>query len=375
MEQGCSKVWDMWIRGGDKSLLRRRRQNLGNFVLAILLAGCGNINAASQTPVTPPNVSIIKPLTWGVPNEIQPVFFYASDVPEVARNRVEETFSKVTKYWPNHGPLEVWVTGIKTAPVIEMINEYCSRRVALKQMNKFDCLDSNRNGDFEEFRKWSAIYQQSGQFFVQGVATDTSKYGFHQIVISYPFGFTEEHPELAGKYQQVIFHEYFHIIQDAAIPRDANTANIPAVRNRLMGPRWFSEGTAEYMSWLTVEKLRKAGELPIYEGHIDDYTFTSEMIKKLKGAKASLSKDRNITLADAEHLVEKISPYEIGPWAVAYLINKSNPNVLMDVVYPNIAKLGWVKTFKLAFGMRPAEFEKVFMRFMRLTEDEQTSIL
>jgi hypothetical protein len=49
--------------------------------------------------------------------------------------------------------------------------------------------------------------------------------------------------------------------------------------------------------------------------------------------------------------------------------------VLLDVFYPNIAQLGWVKTFKLAFGMSPAEFEKEFMKFMKLTTDEQTYIL
>jgi hypothetical protein len=49
--------------------------------------------------------------------------------------------------------------------------------------------------------------------------------------------------------------------------------------------------------------------------------------------------------------------------------------VLLDTFYPNIAELGWAKTFKLAFGMSPAEFEKEFMRFMKLTTDEQTPIL
>jgi hypothetical protein len=56
-------------------------------------------------------------------------------------------------------------------------------------------------------------------------------------------------------------------------------------------------------------------------------------------------------------------------------VHKTSPNVLLDTFYPNIAKLGWVKTFKLSFGMSPAEFERVFMKFMKLTTDEQTPIL
>jgi hypothetical protein len=49
--------------------------------------------------------------------------------------------------------------------------------------------------------------------------------------------------------------------------------------------------------------------------------------------------------------------------------------VLLDTFYPNIAILGWAKTFKIAFGMSPAQFEKEFMKFMRLTTAEQTPIL
>ena len=303
------------------------------------------------------------------------MFFYASDIPQQARDRIEETTLKATQYWPNYGPLEVWVTGIQTAPIVEMVKEYCARRVDLHQMDKFKCLDENRSGTFEEFRKWSAIFKNSGENYIQGRLSDTGKYGFHQIVISYPFGFTAEHPELAAKYQQLIFHEYFHVVQAAAIPSNADTANIPAVRKRLLGPRWFSEGTAEFISLLAVDELRRSGELSVYEGKLDDYSFFNEMLENIDGAKKSLRKKKHATLADTETLAEEISPYEVGPWAMAYLVHKTSPNILLDTFYPNIAKLGWAKTFKLAFGMSPAEFEKEFMKFMKLTTDEQTPIL
>ena len=341
-------------------------------LLAIPISSCGKVVATTKaSTVAPP----VEPPHWGVPTDLQPLFFYASDVPQQARDRIEETTLKAMQYWQNYGPLEVWVTGIKTAPIVEMVKEYCALRVELQQMDKFACLDENRNGVFEEFRKWSAIFENSGENYIQGRVSDTGKYGFHQIVLSYPFGFTNDHPELAAKYQQLIFHEYFHSVQDAVIPSDADTASIPAVRKQLMGPRWFSEGAAEFMSLLAVDELRRNGGLPLYEGSHDDYSFTDEMMENLEGAKESLSKKKKITLADAEHLVEEISPYDVGPWAIAYLINKSNPNVLLDVVYPNIAQLGWAKTFKLAFGVSPAEFEKEFMKFMKLTTDEQTPIL
>jgi hypothetical protein len=95
----------------------------------------------------------------------------------------------------------------------------------------------------------------------------------------------------------------------------------------------------------------------------------------LDAAKASLLRYKKVTLSDADHLSEKLSPYHIGAWAVAYLVHKTNPNVLLDTFYPNIAKLGWAKTFKLSFGISPAQFETEFMKFMKLTTDEQTPIL
>jgi hypothetical protein len=129
------------------------------------------------------------------------------------------------------------------------------------------------------------------------------------------------------------------------------------------------------MSLLAVDELRRKGELPVYEGSLDDYSFTNEMLENLDGAKESLSKNKNGTLADAEQRVEEISPYDVGPWAIAYLVSKSNPNVLLDVVYPNIAQLGWAKTFQLAFGMGPAQFEEEFMRFMKLSTTKQQTLL
>jgi hypothetical protein len=356
-------------------VISRFRRVVGGFLIAVTVASCGNVIASQPSITTSTVAPAVEPPKWGVPTDQQPLFFYASDVPQQARDRIEETTMKATQYWPNYGPLEVWVTGIKTAPIVEMVKEYCARRVELQQMDKFACLDENRNGTFEEFRKWSAIFENSGENYIQGRVSDTGKYGFHQIALSYPFGFINEHPELAAKYQQLIFHEYFHVVQEAAIPSTADTASIPAVRKRLMGPRWFSEGTAEFMSLLAVDELRRKGELPVYEGKLEDYSFTNEMMENLDGAKESLSKNKNVTLADAEQRVEEVSPYEIGPWAIAYLINKSSTNVLLEVVYPNITQLGWAKTFKLAFGIGPAQFEEVFMRFMKLPAAEQMAIL
>ena len=267
------------------------------------------------------------------------------------------------------------MTGIQTMPIFNMINEYCARRAELKQIEKFECLDRNRNYTFEDYRKWSAIDAVNREHRMQGQLSPTAEYGFHQIMLSNPAGFTDDFSEYSGYDQQIIFHEYFHVVQRSASPSEVDIENNPVIKKKFFGPRWFSEGSAEFMSFRAVSDLRLRGELPLYEGQLGDFNFHDEMVERLDAAKASMLRYKNLTLEDAQPYDAKLSPYDIGPWAIAYLVHKTSPNVLLDTFYPNIAKLGWTKTFKLSFGMSPAEFEKEFMNFMKLTTDEQTPIL
>lgn len=344
-------------------------------LIAIPISSCGKVVATTQTTTTSAVAQPVEPAQWGVPTDQRPIFFYASDIPQRSRERVEETFRKATRYWPNYGPLEVWVTGIQTMPIFNMVNEYCARRAELKQMNKFTCLDRQRDYTFEEYRKWSAIDAVNREHRMQGQLAPTAEYGFHQINLSNPAGFTDEFSEYAGYDQQIIFHEYFHAVQRSASPSNVDIEKNPVLKKKFFGPRWFSEGGAEFMSLRAVSDLRLRGELPLYEGELDDFSFHDAMVTKLDAAKASMLRYKNLTLKDADVYDSKLSPYDIGPWAIAYLVHETSPNVLLDTFYPNIAELGWAKTFKLSFGMSPAEFEKEFMKFMKLTTDEQTPIL
>ena len=360
---------------GDEVVLNQFRRILGAVLLALSISSCGSFIAAQQTTTTSTVAPAVKPPMWGVPTDQRPSFFFASDIPQRSRDRVEETFLKAAEYWTNYGPLEVWVTGIQTMPIFDMVNEYCARRAELKQIDKFVCLDKNRDYKFEEYRMWSAIDVVNREHRMQGQLSPTAEYGFHQVMLSNPAGFTDDFSEYSGYDQQIIFHEYFHVVQRSASPNTVDIENNPVIKKKFFGPRWFSEGSAEFMSLRAVSDLRLRGELSLYEGQLDDFNFHDEMVERLDSAKAAMLRYKNLTIKDAEPYDAKLSPYDIGPLAIAYLVHKTSPNVLLDTFYPNIAKLGWVKTFKLSFGMSPAEFEKEFMKFMKLTTDEQTAVL
>lgn len=356
-------------------LIFSAKRALGWVLFALVTTSCGGIIATPETSTTSTVAPPVDPPQWGVPTDQRPEFFYAADIPQRSRDRVEETFLKATQYWPNYGPLEVWVTGIQTMPIFNMVNEYCARRSELKQMNKFTCLDKYRNGSFEEYRKWSAIDAVNQEHRMQGQLSPTAEYGFHQINLSNPAGFTDEYSDYSAYDQQIIFHEYFHAVQRSASPSTVDIEKNPVIKKKFFGPRWFSEGSAEFMSFRAVSDLRLRGELPLYEGELDDFNFHDVMVERLDAAKASMLRYKNLTLEDAGEYDPKLSPYDIGSWAIAYLVHKTSPDVLLDTFYPNIAKLGWAKTFKLAFGMSPAQFETEFIKFMKLTTDEQTPIL
>ena len=344
-------------------------------LLAIPISSCGKVVATTQTSATSTDVPVVEYPSWGVPTDQPPLFFYASDIPQRTRDRVEETLLKAAQYWPNYGPLEIWVPGIQTMPIVELVNEYCARRVELNQIEKFACLDQNRNSQFEEFRKWSAISAFNGENTYHGELTDTAKYGFLQITLANPVGFTDQFAEYSALHQQVIFHEYFHVVQSSAISNDADIAGDPSHRKKLFGPPWFLEGSAEYMSLSAVTNLRFRAELPLYDGTLEDLDFQNVMVEKLERAKTGLIKKKDFALRDATYWNDYVSPYDIGPWAIAYLIHKTGPNVLLDTFYPNLNRLGWVGSFKLSFGMSPAQFQSEFLNFMKLTTDEQSKIL
>ena len=67
--------------------------------------------------------------------------------------------------------------------------------------------------------------------------------------------------------------------------------------------------------------------------------------------------------------------YQGGAWAIAYLINKTDRDVLLDAFYPNIDKHGWDGAFEIAFNIKPQDFYVEFEAFMKNSRGSARRIL
>lgn len=355
---------------GNEVISSHLMRRVAGVILAIVIAGCGNGAAVRQTPATPPSDSVLP-----VPIDGQrPLFFYASDVSQIERDRLEETVDAAIDHWGNYAPLEVWTTGYQTKPIFNLVFEYCTRRGELNQLDKFVCLDRFQNHPFEDFRRETALAVTSGMPSMQGELTPITELGFRQITLSEPMGFRPDLPDKAGLAQTVVFHEYFHVVQDAYSFKNPELAVTNDYMNMRFGEPWFFEGSAEFMALREVSNLRSGGELPLYDGAINDLNYFELMRKKLDHAKLILSTRKKMSLKQSKQL-GVLSVYEIGTWAVAYLVNKTNPEILLQTFYPNLERMTWDEAFNETFGMSVSDFYSEFAQFIKLPTDEQMAIL
>ena len=67
--------------------------------------------------------------------------------------------------------------------------------------------------------------------------------------------------------------------------------------------------------------------------------------------------------------------YDLGAWAVAYLLNKVGQEALLDTFYPSLNELGWEGAFQKTFGMSSEDFSAEFDLFLEKPLADQLAIL
>lgn len=313
--------------------------------------------------------------TWGQITELAPEAFFAADLSEEVRDGLTQTLLAATKEWGNYGPLEYWVLGTDLKAAMDLAEQFCERRSQHGQYEKSECLSDSMRAEqlhnFEYYRKIGADAVASGRAGSSMGLNGNRAWGIHLYTSSYPLGFDRLLGVSPAQEQATVFHEYFHAVQSAHIQaRDHDE------RTALMGPVWFIEGGADYMAETAVRKLWASGKLATLD----------------KDGRPSFEEGFEHRMRAAKHKVERNCPgvklheftyenhcegaaFDLGIWAVAYLLNKAGQTALLDTFYPSLDELGWEGAFRKTFGVSSLEFSDEFALFLRQPLSDQLAIL
>ena len=310
--------------------------------------------------------------------EFYPNAFFASDLSENVVNGINLALKTAADQWGKYGPVEYWVFGADKQAALDLINKFCERREALNQWTMTDCLDR----ETDESLDYSMIaYQKTG---AEVIATNQprgnaghnggSEWGIHKLAHSYPFTFDNLFDDIPAQDDfKTVLHEYFHVVQLSHVYNLSHNDRV----SRIMPNEsiWMQEGGAEYMANFTLFKLINNGTL-IFEKSYG--SLSEKMQNKMDNAKRSL--DNNCSgrkLEDFKYGDDCSNVgYDLGTWAVAYLIDKiNNPNILLETFYPNLAEMDFESAFNLSFGYSTSEFYSEFESFLELPLEEQLKII
>lgn len=313
--------------------------------------------------------------TWGQIIETPPEFFFAADLSDDVRHGLTNTLLAATAEWGNYGPLEYWVLGTDPEAAQDLSELLCKRRMQLGHWDESECLRqqtaTNVNHGFESYRRVGAdaVANEiaSGSMGWNG----NRDWGVHFYTSSYPLGFDNRFGSSPGGEQVTVFHEYFHAVQQAHIQtRDHDE------RLRLMGPMWFGEGGAEYMAQTTTRRLWATGKLPLID---NDSLGSLEQcfVRKMRNGKSTIARTSpGVKLGDITY-DNDTSPagYDLGCWAIAYLLNKQGQTALLETFYPMLNEHGWEGAFQETFGMSSDDFYAVFDTFLKQPLADQLAVL
>lgn len=310
--------------------------------------------------------------------EFYPNAFFASDLSMNVVNGITLALKTAADEFGKYGPVEYWVFGADKQAALDLINKFCERREALNQWTMTECL--GRETD-ESLDHSMIAYQKTG---AEVIATNQPRgnaghnggfeWGIHKLSSSYPFTFDNLFDGIPAQDDfKTVLHEYFHVVQLSHVYNlSGNVRDSRVIPNESI---WMQEGGAEYMANFTLFKLINNGTL-IFE---QSYGSLSEkMQNKMDNARRSL--DNNCSgkkLEDFKYGNDCSNVgYDLGTWAVAYLIDKiNNPNILLETFYPNLAEMDFESAFNVSFGYSTSEFYNEFNEFLKLPLEEQLEII
>jgi len=303
---------------------------------------------------------------WSKPVKCPAEVFVASDLRASTKSTIEATLDAAAAEWGNYGPVEYWVMGADKVAALELVKKYCQRRAKRNDQVNSRCIDretgSNGSHGLMSYWKIGADALSSRNSRLDAGHNGGMDWGMHKFSSSLPLGLENKLGNSGADDQKVIMHEYFHAVQHAHI-RQLDRQK----RDKLKGPVWFMEGGAEYMASATHEKLVSEKKLKRINNGRNKYDFKKAMKRKFERAKKDNYQNDCISqMANTNYdgPCRKFF-YDGGAWAIAYLIDQTNPDILLKTFYPNLEKLGWEVAFKKSFQKSSDEFYLEFAEFLK----------
>lgn len=344
-------------------------RSIAPLLILLTTSQCPPANAVQETPA---EAAVASASIFGKKNANQTEVFVAADVSPRVQQAVRNTLKVAVETWGSSGRLEYWVLGTDREAAAKLAEKFCERRVARGHMSQQECLRDRENKDhgFLMYQAIGAEALSSGKPRGSAGHNGGAQWGFHNVTSSLPLGFAEKLEIPAEDEQITILHEYWHSIQNSFIQTTDHKR-----RRELMGPVWFVEGSAVAMAEITSARLLESGRLPGSKNAKHPWpSLAQRMTDKMKLVH-SKRKECPTLLPDSYEGECRQLAYESGAWAIAYLMNRSGPDVLLKSFHPNVERLGWEAAFKQTFGQSLAEFEVEFNAFMDKPLEQQLKVL
>ena len=316
--------------------------------------------------------------------------YVASDVSQDEKQGVERALEIASNEWDIDILVEYWVVGRGIQEANDLANVFCERRQELGQLEFThynedinqdifsQCLegmmfpnqsaesilgtiqnwsDENWVGDFERFRDKGGAGA--------GIREDWGGIGFVTSSQSMVQDFTIE--EIGEGSYIVVFHEYFHIVQNFYDLQD----NSEEIENHFLGD-WFYEGGADFMA----HKL-------VYQGGLtesDAPSFQSKYRDLMSDIQSEIESGNNLSQQSLDDFSYYTSPwnpsvYSFGAWAIAYLNFKAGNNNSLNKYFSKVPLVGWEQSFQETYSITLEEFYVEFNEFLKKSIDEQLEII
>ena len=316
--------------------------------------------------------------------------YVASDVSQDEKQGVERALEIASNEWDIDVLVEYWVVGRGIQEANDLANVFCERRQELGQLEFThynedinqdifsQCLegmmfpnqsaesilgtiqnwsDENWVGDFERFRDKGGAGA--------GIREDWGGIGFVTSSQSMVQDFTID--EIGEGSYIVVFHEYFHIVQNFYDLQD----NSEEIENHFLGD-WFYEGGADFMA----HKL-------VYQGGLtesDAPSFQSKYRDLMSDIQSEIESGNNLSQQSLDDFSYYTSPwnpsvYSFGAWAIAYLNFKAGNNNSLNKYFSKVPLVGWEQSFQETYSITLEEFYVEFNEFLKKSIDEQLEII